>query len=228
MQAQTIMVERHMKKAKLRKLQEAAESEDWLALYENDGKEKETWSHSKTETAVIKADQQALSVIDASVKVDDASDNRAMILYNTSSWVDLLFDHWTTLSDDPYPSQHQNPYDDTAKLKPDDREHRPMKGKTPGSTKPPPHFKRSSLEDSKADDELRRLRLMARDSFMPPLLSKSHKTDGQNRASNHSSPSGDVFVKLPDIKPLADSSPLMTHMYLMIPGENEVRKEKNE
>jgi hypothetical protein len=200
------MVERHTKKAALRKLQEAAESEDRLALYEHDGRKRETLPRPKTEKAVIKANQQALSVIDASVKDDNTLDNRAMVLYNTSSWVNLLFDRWTTLSDDPSPSPRQNPYDDTAKLKFEDTEHRPTKGQTPGGAKPPTHLNRSSLEDFKADDELRHLRSIVPDSALPPQLSKSPKTDAQNRASNHSSPNEDVFFKPPDIKPSAYSS----------------------
>jgi hypothetical protein len=234
-QAQTIMVERHTKKARLRELQEAAESEDGLAPHRHDGKKKETIPRPKTDLAVIKANQHALSVIDASVIEDNTSDNRAMVLYNTSSWVDLLFDRWTTLSDDPSPSQHQNPYDDTAKLKSGSKENHPIQGKKSRSMESSSRFKRSSVEDYNDGDAVRSLgttargmaRERARDSVLRPQLSKPHKSDAQNRASNHSTSDGDVLVKTADARATADSSP-NDYAYVSQDTRKERSKEKGE
>jgi hypothetical protein len=234
-QAQTIMVERHTKKARLRELQEAAESEDGLAPYRHDGKKKETIPRPTTELAVIKANQHALSFIDASVIDDNTSDNRAMVLHNTSSWVDLLFDRWTTLSDNPAPSQHQHPYDDTAKLKSGNKENHPMKGKKSRSMEFSPRFKRSSVEDYNDGDAVRSLgttargmaRERARDSVLPPQLSRPHKPDAQNRASNDFTSNGDFLVKTADARATADSSP-NDDAYVSQDTRKERSKEKGE
>jgi WD40 repeat protein len=85
--------------------------------------------------ALVKADQEALSVIDASVKHDATRDTRALVLYSASSWVDLLFDRWTTISDNSSSSPRPESYGDTVKLKPGDKQHRSMQRRELSSTK---------------------------------------------------------------------------------------------